>query len=162
GQGIGNKRDMRGERAPYTWNAVFRFGWDETGVVVEGRDSLVGEVSRDAKACGAGSDKEHLNAPQGLACDPAGRLYVADPGNNRIQVFSPEGKYVRTIPVQEPQEIAIHPKTGEIYALCFRRNPSGGVENKAAITLIKFGPLDNPVERMRQTFPAVIPGDPRE
>ena len=158
----GKNRDMRSERAPYTWNAVFRFGWEDTGTVVEGRDSLVGEVSRDAKACGAGKDNDHFDAPQGLACDLAGRLYVADHGNNRIQVFSPEGKYLKTIPVKEPQELAIHPKTGEIYALCFRRNHFGGIENKETITLIKFGPLDNPAERMRQTFIAVIPGDPRE
>ncbi|OAI48989.1 hypothetical protein AYO44_00890 [Planctomycetaceae bacterium SCGC AG-212-F19] len=160
--GFGNKRDMREEKPPYTWNAVFRFGWDETGVVVEGRDSFTGELSRDAKTCGAGNDNEHLNAPQGLACDAAGRLYVADCGNNRIQVFSPERKHLQTISVKEPQEIAIHPKTGDIYVLCFRRNNFSGVENKEAITLIKFGPLDNPAELMRHTFTAVIPGDPRE
>lgn len=158
----GRNRDMRLERPPYTWNAVFRFGWDDTGVVVQGKDALVGEVSRDAKVCGAGSDNEHLNNPQGLACDSRGRLYVADHGNNRIQVFSPEGKHIKTIRVQEPQEISVHPKTGEIYILCFRRHFEGGVQNKAAITLIKFGPLDDPVERMQQTFSAVIPGDPRE
>jgi hypothetical protein len=132
-------------------------------VVVEGRDSLVGEVSRDAKVFGAGSDNEHLNAPQGLACDSAGRLYVADHGNNRIQVFSAEGKYLKTIPIQEPQEISIHPTTGEIYALSFRhRNQFGGVDGKETLTLRKLGPLDNPVELMRRTFPAVIPGDPRD
>ena len=68
-------------------NAVFRFAWDDTGVVIEGRDSLIGELSRDAKTCGAGNDNEHLNAPQGLACDATGRLYIADFGNNRISIW---------------------------------------------------------------------------
>jgi hypothetical protein len=159
-----NKRDMGKEKPPYTWNAVFRFGWDETGVVIDERNpvSLVGEVSRD-KTAGAGNDNEHLSAPQGLACDATGRLYVADFGNNRIQVFSSEGKYLKTIPIKEPQEISIHPKTGEIYVLCFRqRNQFGGIDNKEMITLAKFGPLDNPAELMRQTFTATFPGDPRD
>ncbi len=158
----GKSRDMRLEKAPFTWNAVFRFAWDDTGVVVEGRDSFHGEVSRDPKKAGADNDNQHLNAPQGLACDSAGRLYVADHGNNRIQVLAPDGKHLKTIPVQEPQEIAVHAKTGEIYVLCFRRNTENGVAHRDTITLIKFGPLDNPVERMRQAFTVEIPGDPRE
>jgi DNA-binding beta-propeller fold protein YncE len=32
--------------------------------------------------------------PHGLAFDSKGRLYVADRGNNRIQVFDQEGKYL--------------------------------------------------------------------
>ncbi len=163
-EAFGNKRDMRQERPPFTWNAVYRFAWDDKGPVIDGRDAFVGEASRDAKICGAGSDKEHLDTPQGLACDPTGRLYVADYGNNRVQVFSPEGKYLKTIPVKEPQEICIHPKTGAIYVLCFRRTGAGGgVDNKRgdAITLLKLGAFDNPAEQMRQEFPIVIPGDPR-
>src|SRR5262249_10609399 len=59
--------------------------------------------------------------------------------------------------------ISIHPKTGEIYVLCFRqRNQFGGVDNKETITLVKLGPLDNPDELMRQTFTATFPGDPRD
>ncbi|MBL8796526.1 MAG: SMP-30/gluconolactonase/LRE family protein [Planctomycetia bacterium] len=155
------RRDMRLERPPYTWNAVFRFAWEETGLVVEGKDSFVGEVSRDAKVAGAGDDNNHLSLPQGLACDAVGRLYVADLGNHRIQVFSPEGKHLKTIPVKNPQEIAIHPQSGSIYALCFSRNEHGGADDKSSVTLIKFGPLDNPAEQLRQDFPVVIPGDPR-
>ena len=35
----------------------------------------------------SGSDNGHFNEPRGLAFDSAGRLYVADAGNHRIQVF---------------------------------------------------------------------------
>lgn len=159
--GVGQRRDTRLERPPYTWNAVFRFSWDDTGVVVEGRDAFLGEASRDPKKAGADSDNSHFDNPQGLACDSAGRLYVADHGNHRIQVFSADGKYLKTIPVKQPQEIAVHPRTGEIYILCFRRNDASGVNDKETVTLIKLGALDNPVELMRQSFTAVIPGDPR-
>ncbi|OAI49023.1 hypothetical protein AYO44_01070 [Planctomycetaceae bacterium SCGC AG-212-F19] len=141
------------EPPPYAWNAVFRFAWDAQGVVVEGKDSFIGEVSRDAKKAGADTDNDHLNGPQGLACDTAGRLYVADFGNNRIQVFSPGGKYLKTIPVKEPQEIAVHAKTGEIYVLCFRRGEHG-IPERGQLTLVKFGPLAEATERFKQTFPA--------
>ena len=33
--------------------------------------------------------------PHGLAVDGAGRVYVADSGNQRIQVFTPDGEYIR-------------------------------------------------------------------
>src|SRR5262249_52449127 len=141
-----------GETAPCRWNAVYRFAWDAKGPVIDGKDSFFGEVSREPKTAGADRDNDHLNGPQGLACDAAGRLYIADFGNNRIQVLTPEGKYLKTIPVKEPQEIAVHPKTGEIYVLCFRK-VEHGVPNMP-ITLYKFGPLSDPTERLKQTFPA--------
>ena len=33
--------------------------------------------------------------PSGIACDSTGNVYVADLGNNRIQVFSAKGKFLR-------------------------------------------------------------------
>jgi hypothetical protein len=112
---FGNHRDMRVEVPPYTWNAVFRFGWDEQGLVVETKDSFVGEASRDPKVAGAGSDNDHLDAPQGLACDASGRLYIADFNNHRIQVFSADGEHLKTIPCQQPHErgvVRIYGDTG--------------------------------------------------
>ncbi|OAI48998.1 hypothetical protein AYO44_00935 [Planctomycetaceae bacterium SCGC AG-212-F19] len=144
-----------GETAPCRWNAVYRFAWDARGPVIDGQDAHIGEVSRDMKKAGADNDNTHLNGPQGLACDAAGRLHVADFGNHRIQVFSPEGKHLKTIPVQEPQEIAVHPKTGEIYVLSFRKTGHG--VPKGPITLAKFGPFTEPTARLRQTFP--VEGD---
>jgi len=157
---FGSQRDMRLEKPPYTWNAVFRFAWDAQGVVVDGKDSFMGEASRDPKTCGAGHDNEHFDAPQGLACDAAGRLYVADFGNNRIQVFSPEGKYLKTIPCKQPHEIAIHQKTGEIYALCWPAKLPLGDHMAGSLTFIKFGPFDAPGERFRKEI-SLVKGDPR-
>jgi DNA-binding beta-propeller fold protein YncE len=38
-----------------------------------------------------------FNSPGDLAVDEAGNVYILDSGNRRIQVFGPEGRYIRTI-----------------------------------------------------------------
>ncbi|HMP43177.1 MAG TPA: NHL repeat-containing protein, partial [Roseiflexaceae bacterium] len=38
---------------------------------------------------GSGAGPANLNAPQGVATDTAGRVYVADTGNNRVLIFVP-------------------------------------------------------------------------
>ena len=51
---------------------------------------LLGEAARDLRAYdGAASGLGLLREPRGLAVDDQGRIYVADPGNQRIQVFAP-------------------------------------------------------------------------
>jgi ABC-type Fe3+ transport system permease subunit/sugar lactone lactonase YvrE len=37
-----------------------------------------------------------FNRPEGLAVDREGRIYVADSCNHRIQIFSPEGRFLRS------------------------------------------------------------------
>ncbi len=45
------------------------------------------------------TDDENLafNSPIDMAVDDAGSVYILDNGNQRIQVFGPDGRYVRTI-----------------------------------------------------------------
>lgn len=59
---------------------VFRAG-DRQGVASFGRTG-----DRDGE----------LNRPEGLDVGPDGRVYVADSGNHRIQVFSPEGRWLKS------------------------------------------------------------------
>src|SRR6266568_3977830 len=40
---------------------------------------------------GGPAAQARLNAPYGLAADPAGNLYIADLGNNRVRKVSPDG-----------------------------------------------------------------------
>ena len=47
-------------------------------------------------ACIADRD-EFLNHPQGVAVDRFGNVYVADRGNNRLQVFALDGTFVREV-----------------------------------------------------------------
>ncbi len=55
----------------------------------------------DAAACGqadwvggTSADPGEFNVPRGLAVDGSGQVFVADSGNNRIQLFNPDGSYV--------------------------------------------------------------------
>ena len=42
-----------------------------------------------------GTGKGQFYSPCSLACDPDGRVFVADSGNNRVQVFTAEGKFLQ-------------------------------------------------------------------
>lgn len=60
--------------------------------------------------------------PRDVALDPAGNVYVADTGNKRIRVYSPQGQWLRDIgaggsaagQLDEPSGLAIHPD-GRLY-----------------------------------------------
>ncbi|MBI4492460.1 MAG: SMP-30/gluconolactonase/LRE family protein [Chloroflexi bacterium] len=45
----------------------------------------------------SGSDSAHFNEPNDVDLDAAGRAYVADSGNHRVQVFNPDGTYAATL-----------------------------------------------------------------
>ncbi|MGQ9660835.1 MAG: hypothetical protein ACUVWX_00675 [Kiritimatiellia bacterium] len=97
-------------------------------------------------AAESGSDERHFNMPADVACDSLGRLCVADLGNHRIQVFTPEGKLVKSIPVEAPAQLAISPK-GELYVFSWellpdRRAPR--VKLSRPFVLRKFRSVDNP------------------
>jgi sugar lactone lactonase YvrE len=89
----------------------------------------------------AGADEAHFNGPRGVACDKDGNVYVADSGNNRIQVFKPDGGYLGTIPVQGPKMIAVHRKTGEVYVLQLLA--------PRQMKLVKLGGLKDPAVKIQ-------------
>ena len=64
-----------------------------------------------------GTDDEHFNTPEGLATDAKGNLYVCDWGNNRVVVFGTDGKLLGKFAAEKPQQIAVHPASGEIFVL---------------------------------------------
>jgi len=74
---------------------------------------FIGEVDKPGK------DNAHFSHPASVAVDQAGRLYVADFFNDRIQVFEAGGKHLKTIPVQGPAKVFIHHKTGAVYVLSY-------------------------------------------
>ncbi|MCX7591270.1 MAG: hypothetical protein N2255_06535 [Kiritimatiellae bacterium] len=101
----------------YSPHCIFRLAWDEDfGSGMEA--GWFGEQNRP------GSDARHLNGPEGLAVDVTGRIYVCDRGNNRVVVVSPEADMLGSFPVDCPEQIAVHKKTGEIYVLS-REAPPG-------------------------------------
>ena len=64
-----------------------------------------------------GSVEGCFNNPRGLAVDAKGRIYVCDYMNDRIQVFTSEGIFIKKLNVRGPEQIIVHPHTGEIYVL---------------------------------------------
>ena len=73
----------------------------------------------------AGSAVNQLNSPHHIATDTNGQVYVADSGNNRVQIFSDPNNpltppnsadAILTLPgLSDPQGIYVSPLTGEIW-----------------------------------------------
>jgi hypothetical protein len=65
-----------------------------------GSNDRVVKFSKDGKFIKAwgktGYAPGEFHTPHGIAMDKRGRLFVADRGNNRIQIFDQEGKYLAT------------------------------------------------------------------
>ena len=86
-------------------HVVYRLAWTDP----ELGQPFLGELDK------AGSDDAHFNDPEGLAVDAAGRLYVCDRGNGRVMVFGADGKLVGKFAAPDPEQIAVHPKTGALF-----------------------------------------------
>jgi hypothetical protein len=55
-----------------------------------------------------GSEPGQFNTPHSIASDAEGNIYVADRGNRRIQVFDPDGKFLRAITIDVPVPPVVH------------------------------------------------------
>ncbi len=89
--------------------------------------AFIGELNKP------GADNAHLNQPSSVDTDSEGRVYVCDSHNMRIQVCSPEGKYLGTIRVERPDWLGIHKKTNELYVMHQAR-----VRGKSTSRITKF------------------------
>lgn len=95
-------RSIRRAAGPFHYPTNLSFGLDGDFYVADGygnaRIHRYGPEGNLRYSWGeAGSGPGQFGIPHGIATDQAGRLYVADRENDRIQVFSPEGKFVREI-----------------------------------------------------------------
>jgi hypothetical protein len=75
----------------------------------------------------------------GIAVDAKGQVYVADRGKERIVIFDPAGKQTGEISVPHPHQIAVHPKTGDLYVLS--RQATGYWQYVVGVSKFKAGAL---------------------
>jgi DNA-binding beta-propeller fold protein YncE len=125
------------------------------------------------RECFAGSLKEgkqdkdrggtrpgQFRAPTSVATDPQGRVYVADHFNNRVQIFDPSGRHLKSISVKHPSEVCVNARNGDIYVFCWpmstydtKKSGDKGF-SKVARQMIRFGPFDNP--KRLQAYPLPV------
>jgi hypothetical protein len=117
-----------------------------------------------------GSDNAHFRCPMGVACDAKGRVYVADNANNRLQVYQPDGTFLKSVPVTRPGFVRVHPKTGEIYVVSsdigkgyggVGYSRTGGIiglkdSGRRPTVLTHFGPVEKPDKKGAWKLP--VPG----
>ncbi|HEV2287576.1 MAG TPA: peptidyl-alpha-hydroxyglycine alpha-amidating lyase family protein [Candidatus Acidoferrales bacterium] len=101
--------------------------WDAAGntYISDGYiNSRVAKVDKDGNWLmswgGPGDKPGQFNTPHSIAVDAAGRVYVADRGNRRIQVFDGNGKFLRQITIDAPAPPDARPPIGNKAA-----NPRG-------------------------------------
>lgn len=139
----------------YSWHndsyhGVYRIAFDQD----KEPEVFAGSMKQDE----SGSEDGKFRGATSVACDSQGRVYVTDHCNDRVQVFSPDGKFLKAIKVFRPAIISINPKNGEIYVFSWMtpnrfhnklatenekaRNPPLFIEPK----LFKLGTFENPKE----------------
>ncbi len=94
-----------------------------------------------------GSDDTHFKMPVSVACDAQGRVYVADYGNDRIQVLNPDGSHVKSIAVSKPAEVCVHQNSGDIYVFSWHYGgPYTPDKPNVPAMMHHFGPVSDPRE----------------
>jgi len=95
-----------------------------------------------------------LQTPGSIACDPKGRVYVADYAADRVQIYSPRGELLKSIATPLPAHVRVHQRTGDIYVFSWHvRNESNRTPEKA--TLTRFGPFEKPVKLASWPLPGL-------
>jgi hypothetical protein len=153
---------MAGYMWRYTWHndalhGVRRMALDQN----QEPETFAGSMKQDD----AGAAEGKFRGATSVDCDRQGRVYVTDHINDRVQVFSSDGKFLKAIPVFRPAMVSIHPKTGEIYVFSWMtpnrahlkladerqkaHQPPLTIEPK----LVKLGTFDNPGETASYALP---------
>ena len=98
----------------------------DTIYVVSNSNHTVKMYSTDGRFIGGfggkGNGKRQLNNPHGICTDGKGRVLVADYGNKRIQIFTSQGVFIKSIECStNPYDVAVDPE-GNIHAALNNKN----------------------------------------
>ncbi|MGQ9661614.1 MAG: hypothetical protein ACUVWX_04645 [Kiritimatiellia bacterium] len=102
-----------------------------------------------------GTESGEFRCATSVDTDPAGRVYVSDYMNNRIQIVDSSGKFLKVIPVTAPARVCVHKRTAEIFVFSYllvNRLIRDG-EQKFPARLFHFGPFENPTLRAEYPLP---------
>jgi phosphodiesterase/alkaline phosphatase D-like protein len=62
-----------------------------------------------------GSGDGQFSGPTGVALDSHGAVYVADPGNSRVEKLGPTGGFLATLPAASPMAVAVDPANDHVF-----------------------------------------------
>ncbi len=133
--------------AGYQWRSNERhyFDWLHGVARMEyGKDEEPKAFAGSLKQDDLGTEKGKFSVATSVACDAKGRVYVSDYFNDRIQVFTPEGKFYKSIPVEKPVHVEVHPKSGEIYVFSWFLVTRWTKKPGTKPTFTRLGPVDQP------------------
>ncbi len=80
------------------------------------------EVNDGGYAAGHGSNPGEFKNATSVDCDSTGRVYVSDFMNDRVQVFTSEGQFLKTISCRKPSLVRINRRNDEVYVFSWRVN----------------------------------------
>ncbi len=136
---------------------VTDMAWDAAGntYISDGYiNSRVAKIDKDGnwiKSWGEpGDGPGQFNTPHSIAVDAQGRVYVADRGNRRIQVFDGEGNFLRQITIDVPVDPNARPAIGN------KPNATTGAMAPGAPWAICITPGPNQVLFSSDGFPGRI------
>ena len=106
-----------------------------------------------------GKGKTQFNHPSSVCIDTKGRIYIADNHNDRIQIFSPDKKLLKSLKIKGPAILKLHHKTGELYSFCWTMSMghgcAGGKKYPVPAVLYIFDPFKSskPKQKLPLPFP---------
>jgi len=112
---------------------------------------------RDGSAAGFGSQPGEFRNACAVDCDGNGRVYVADFMNDRIQIFSPEGVYLKEVKCFKPALVRVNRRSGEMFVFSWmvpsRLWSKAEPPIEVSPVFTRFGPFDDPKELARYDLP---------
>lgn len=104
-----------------------------------------------------GTAEGKFRMPTSVACDDKGRVYVSDYMNNRIQIFDPDGKFIKAINIPNPNLVKIHQKTGDIFVFSLQTLEEGfhrtSQKDDVEAMMYQLGTFDDPKIKSKYPIP---------